>query len=121
VNPRSPAIFLVLILAVIPPLAAQSIIAPGSVAPGDPFPCWVAFDRPVLEASAILKDAVGRKLSSAVSFFMPSGADDFLYGFFLAVPVKTQPGSGYLLITIVFDNGHGGQTVPISVLKRKNS
>ncbi len=102
---------LILFLAVfisILPAAAQTIHMPGNVAPGDPFLCWMASDRPVISASAFLKSSDGKNLSSAESFFMPSEGEGYLYGFLLAIPTKAAPGPGSLHVSAVFDGSGAG-------------
>ncbi|MFA6366483.1 MAG: hypothetical protein WCX13_04785, partial [Candidatus Hydrogenedentales bacterium] len=102
---------LILFLAVfisILPAAAQTVLMPGNVAPGDPFLCWMASDRPVISASAFLKSSDGKNLSSAESFFMPSEGEGYLYGFLLAIPTKAAPGPGSLLVSAAFDGSGPG-------------
>lgn len=107
--------FLLAILVAIGPLAAQTIVAPSSIAPGDPLLCWMRSDRPVLSALASLKDGTGKKLASAGSFFMPSNEDIFLYGFLLPVPLKAAQGQANLTVSTIFDEGIEGQkTIELS-------
>ncbi|HWR10398.1 MAG TPA: M23 family metallopeptidase [Rectinemataceae bacterium] len=83
--------------------AAQTLVAPDTINPGDPLLCWMTSDRPVLSASALLRNSEGKNLSSAESFFMPSESGEFLYGFLLAAPVKAQPGAASVRVTAIFE------------------
>ncbi|PKL05774.1 MAG: hypothetical protein CVV53_07770, partial [Spirochaetae bacterium HGW-Spirochaetae-9] len=53
------------------------VTAPLKAAPGDPLLCWLSSDRQVVAATATLKDASGKKLTVAESFYMPPQGEGF--------------------------------------------
>lgn len=80
--------------------ALPAITAPSRIAPGDPLLCWLSSDRQIVAAQATLKDAAGKRLAGADSFYMPSSGTGFLYGFLIPVPVKASTGSASLSISL---------------------
>ncbi|MHB0896151.1 MAG: M23 family metallopeptidase [Spirochaetales bacterium] len=107
---RREILFFFIVVAALRSVAGQTIIAPRDISPGDPFLCWLTSERPILSASASLRDSAGKKLASAKPFFMPSGEDGFLYGFLFALPVKASPGAAELMVSVVFEEQGGGQS-----------
>jgi len=100
-------------------VAAPVIAAPPKVAPGDPLLCWLSIDRQVMKATATLKDASGRKLALADSFYMPPRGEGFLYGFLVPVPVKASPGPANLTISLSAEDGGSEYEVEI-LIETKN-
>ena len=87
--------------------AAQTVAAPESAAPGDPLLCWIASPEPLEGAFAALAGASGTLLSRADSFFMPSEGEEFLYGFLLAVPIKTPAAPATLRFVASYKDADG--------------
>jgi murein DD-endopeptidase MepM/ murein hydrolase activator NlpD len=121
---RREILFFLIIFTALRSVAAQTIIAPRDISPGDPFLCWMTSARPILSASAYLQDSAGKKLASAKPFFMPSVENEFLYGFLFPIPVKTSPGAGELLVSVVFEENGGGQSIaelhrPFNIVAKK--
>lgn len=114
------------LLCAAPPLAAQTvgtavpvIAAPSRIAPGDPLLCWISSDRQVVAATATLKDASGRRLAGAESFYMPSQGEGFFYGFLIPVPVRASPGSANLSISLSYDGGGSEYETGILIESKK--
>ena len=108
---RRENLFLLIIVAALRSAAGQTIIAPRDISPGDPFLCWLRSERPILSASALLRDSEGKLLASAKPFFMPSGGEEFLYGFLFPIPVKARPGAAELRASVVFEEDGGGESL----------
>jgi murein DD-endopeptidase MepM/ murein hydrolase activator NlpD len=86
---------------------AQTVIAPESLAPGDPLLCWILSPDPLENASVVLAGFSGTILSRAGAFFMPSDEEGYLYGFLLPVPIKTAAVPATLRFTATFKNAGG--------------
>jgi len=86
---------------------AQTVVAPETLAPGDPLLCWIVSPDPLENASVVLTSLSGKAPSRAGAFFMPSDGEGFLYGFLVPVPIKTAAVSATLRFTAAFKDADG--------------
>lgn len=91
-------------------IPAQTLLLPDTIAPGDPLLCWMESQRPILSASATIRNSAGKLLASAESFFMPSAEGEYLYGFLFPIPVKASPGTAKLSVSLLFGENPGAKS-----------